>query len=166
MLAADDPSSWPSVARAAMAETEGATAAPISQQLIACAQGEVGRSQPGVDPAGQSVREAQSAQASAGWTMPRRHARSTIEAISRRTTNATSGPSTEWPVELTFRDPASGVNRSLRGGSQVGDFQSQGTDERRSTPGTRAVLSAVGGSCEESACVREVALIVGWLILS
>ena len=78
-----------------MAETEGATAVPTSQQLISCAHGEAGMPQPGVHPAGQSVRGAQPAQASTGWTMPRRHAASTKEAISRRTTSAPSGPTSQ-----------------------------------------------------------------------
>ena len=97
MVATDEPGAWLWVGRAAIAETEGRVAAPTSQQPIGCVQAEAGMPKPVVHPAGQWVRGGQSAQASAGWTMPSRHARSTIEAISRRTTNATSGPYTGGP---------------------------------------------------------------------
>jgi hypothetical protein len=85
-----------SCVRVPMAETEGEMAGLSAQQLLACVHSAAGCicSQPLADePAGQqSVREAQLAQAIAGWTLPRRHARTTIEAISRRNTTATSGP--------------------------------------------------------------------------
>jgi len=71
-------------------------AARSAQQPYASIEAEAGRicsPAPAGEPAGQqSVREALLAQASAGWTMPSRHATSTREAISRRITNATSGP--------------------------------------------------------------------------
>jgi hypothetical protein len=86
-----DPDVWPWVIRVRTVETEGLTAAGSAQQLYASSEGEAGRiwsPPPAGEPAGQqSVREAPLAQASAGWTMPRRHATSTSEAVSRRTIN-------------------------------------------------------------------------------
>jgi hypothetical protein len=80
-----------------MADTEVAMAGPSTQQLLACALREGWCScspQPAAEPAGQqSVGRAQAAaQAIAGCMMPRRHATTTQEANSRRTTKATSGP--------------------------------------------------------------------------
>src|SRR6266480_5811855 len=93
---AADADACPWAVRVRTAETKEVTVTPSAQQRYASIEGEarhVCSPAPAVEPAGQqSVREALSAQASAGWTMPRRHATSTREAISRRTINATSGP--------------------------------------------------------------------------
>src|SRR5437764_9149584 len=93
---AGDPDACPWAVRARTAETEGEMAARSAQQPYASIEAEAGRicsPAPAGEPAGQqSVREALLAQASAGWTMPSRHATSTREAISRQITNATSGP--------------------------------------------------------------------------
>src|SRR5207244_3812396 len=94
--AAGDAHACPWAVRVRTAETEGVTVTPSAQQRYASIEGEarhVCSPAPAGEPAGQqSVREALLAQASTGWTMPRRHATSTREAISRRITNATSGP--------------------------------------------------------------------------
>jgi hypothetical protein len=66
-----------------MAETEGVMAALSAQQLLACTQGAAWRICSLLTAGQQSVREVELAQAIAGWTVPRRHARTTIEAISR-----------------------------------------------------------------------------------
>jgi hypothetical protein len=66
-----------------------------AQQLFACTQGATwcvnSLASAGELAGQQSVREVRLAQAIAGWIVPSKDARTTIEAISRRNTNATSG---------------------------------------------------------------------------
>jgi hypothetical protein len=89
---------------------------PSAQQLLVCAQRAaccVVSLQPDGEPAGQqSVRDTQVAQAIAGWTMPRRLATTTNEAISRRIINTTfrpAPPGGPWGLSSAIRDRQSTV---------------------------------------------------------